>query len=267
MDISGLKVLIKGAGDLATGIGWRLRRCGFQIIMTELEQPTTVRRTVAWSNAVYEGSCVVEGIRGVLVFDAAGVFEELRNGNVPVIVDPAANIKREFRPDGLVDAVIAKKNTGTLITDASVVIGVGPGFTAGVDCHLTVETKRGHFLGRVIEQGSAAPNTGVPGEIGGYAAERLIRAAADGLFIPRTGIGDRVSKDQIVAVTGGCPVRAQMAGMVRGMLMEGLPVTKGMKCGDIDAECELSHCFTISDKARAVGGGVLEALLYSKNRK
>lgn len=255
-----MKILIKGAGDLATGIGWRLRRAGYQVLMTEIEVPTTVRWTVAFSRAVFEGEARVEG---VTARRAAGLSEAeaiLERGEIPVLVDEKADIRALWRPDVVVDAIIAKKNTGTALTDAGLVIGVGPGFTAGVDCHRVVETKRGHYLGRVIEEGSAIPNTGVPGNIGGYTVERIIRASADGRFVPAVSIGDRVEPGQIVAHCGGVPVKARIPGIVRGLLKAGVCVTKGMKAGDIDARCEKDHCFTISDKARSIGGGVLEAV-------
>lgn len=146
------------------------------------------------------------------------------------------------------------------MTDAPLVIGVGPGFTAGTDCHRVIETKRGHYLGRVIDKGSAIPNTGVPGNVGGYTVERLLRAADSGIFRPLAEIGDYVTEGQTVAFSGNVPVKAQISGIIRGLLQAGVPVTKGMKAGDIDARCERNHCFTISDKARAIGGGVLEAV-------
>lgn len=255
-----MKVLIKGAGDLATGIGWRLVRAGYRVWMTDLEIPTAVRRSVSFSRAVYEGEAEVEGIQAKLA-DSLKAGEQISSeGCIPVFVDPEAAILEAFKPDVLVDAIMAKKNLGTKITDASLVIGVGPGFTAGKDCHRVVETKRGHYLGRVIDSGSAIPNTGIPGNIGGYTVERIIRASGDGRFVPLTAIGDRVEAGQIVAMSGNMPVKARISGIVRGILQEGVPVTKGMKAGDIDARCERNHCFNISDKARAIGGGVLEAV-------
>ncbi|WP_343250428.1 selenium-dependent molybdenum cofactor biosynthesis protein YqeB [Diplocloster hominis] len=256
-----MKILIKGAGDLATGIAWRLKHCGFDICMTEIPVPTTVRRTVAFSRAVYEGEARVEGLLAVFAAGSEEAERIVKEGDISVLADPEAKIKETWQPDVVVDAILAKKNLGTQIDDAPLVIGVGPGFTAGEDCHLVVETKRGHYLGRVIERGSAIPNTGIPGEVAGYTAERLIRAEAGGLFQPAVSIGDTVTKGQVVAGSGGVPIRAQMSGMVRGMLQAGVLVTEGMKCGDIDARCEREYCFTISDKARAIGGGVLEAIL------
>ncbi len=255
-----MKILIKGAGDLATGIGWRLRRAGYEVIMTEIQTPTTVRRTVAFSRAVYEGEAVVEGICAVRCGTKGEAEAALKEGKIPVFMDERAEIRKELKPEVLVDGIIAKRNLGTKLTDAPFVIGVGPGFTAGKDCHAVIETKRGHFLGRVIREGGAIPNTGVPGNIGGYTTERIIRAAADGIFEPVVQIGDTVEKGQIVARSGGADILAQMPGIVRGMLQAGVSVVSGMKCGDIDARSEREHCYTISDKARAIGGGVLEAV-------
>lgn len=270
-----MKVLIKGAGDLATGIACRLRNSGYDILMTEIAVPTTVRRTVAFSRAVYEGRCVIEGIEGVLI-ENQDMQREIQTvqdaGKIAVIVDKDAKVAADYHPEVIVDAILAKKNLGTEITDAPLVIGVGPGFTAGEDVHAVIETKRGHDLGRVIYRGSAIPNTGIPGDIGGYTVERLIKAAAEGIFCPIASIGEQVEKGQAVAevetrtegMLQGNAVRiqsyAQMSGIVRGMLQVGVPVTKGMKVGDIDARCEISHCYSVSDKARAIGGGVLEAI-------
>lgn len=255
-----MRILIKGAGDLATGIASRLYRSGHQVLMTEIPVPLTVRRQVALSRAVYEGEAEVEDIKGVLVSDMAAARSVMEEGNIPVIVDEHAKIRTEYQPDILVDAILAKKNLGTAITDAPFVVGAGPGFTAGMDCHCVVETKRGHTLGDTIYGGSAIPNTGVPGNVGGYTTERLIRAAAKGKMEPKASIGDIVDHGQVVAVTGGKEVRAQMGGVIRGMLQADVEVWENLKIGDIDARCEVSHCFTISDKARAIGGGVLEAV-------
>lgn len=255
-----MKILIKGAGDLATGIASRLYHSGHQILMTEIEVPLTVRRMVALSRAVYEKEAPVEDMKGILVSSIIEAEAVLAAGDIPVIVDEKAEIAGEYHPDVIIDAILAKKNLGTKITDAPFVIGVGPGFTAGEDCHCVVETKRGHTLGSTIYAGSAIPNTGVPGNIGGYTTERLIRAAAPGEIVPLVSIGDVVEKGQAVAVTGGKEVYAQMSGIVRGMLQPGVTVSENLKIGDIDARCEIDHCFTISDKARSVGGGVLEAV-------
>ena len=260
-----MMVLIKGAGDLATGIAYRLKKSGFDIVMTEIHKPTTVRRTVAFSQAVFDNEIVIEGIKGVKVNNINEIYEEIREGNIPIIIDENAEIIKELSPDVVVDAIIAKQNLGTSIEDAPIVIGVGPGFEAKVDCHLVVETKRGHYLGKVIEEGSAIPNTGVPGNIGGYTKERIIRASSNGKIKPVVAIGDFVKKGDIVAYIDGVEVLSEIDGIVRGMLQEGIEVFKGMKSGDIDPRCEKDHCFTISDKARSIGGGVLEAIMYMSN--
>ena len=255
-------VLIKGAGDLATGTAVRLARAGFRVVMTDLARPTAVRRTVAFSQCLYDGTAAVEGLTARRAESPAEAETILAAGAIPVLADPAANILKELPFDAVVDAILAKRNLGTRITDAPIVLALGPGFTAGADCHGVIETQRGHDLGRLILSGSAAPNTGVPGNVGGYTVERLIRAPADGAFEPLAAIGDRVEAGAPVARVAGETVRAQISGVVRGMLPAGLAVTRGMKAGDIDPRCEVRHCFTVSDKARAIGGGVLEGLLY-----
>ena len=198
-----MKILIKGAGDLATGIASRLYGAGHQIMMTDIAVPLTVRRLVAFSRAVYEGEAVVEDMTARLAKNQEEADEIMEQGDIPVIVDPKAECIQWFQPDVIVDAILAKRNLGTKITDAPFVIGVGPGFTAGEDCNCVVETKRGHTLGNVIWDGSAIPNTGVPGNVGGYSIERLIKASADGVIEPKAVIGDLVRKGQIVAITGG----------------------------------------------------------------
>lgn len=255
------KIWIRGAGDLATGIALRLYRSGFDIIMSDIPVPTTVRRTVAFSPAVYTGETQVEGITGKLCENISMIDTVIESGCIPVIVDPSGEIMKEYKPDIIVDAIIAKTNIGTKITDADIVIGVGPGFNAGVDCHAVVETKRGHNLGRVIWSGSAYPNTGVPGNIGGYTVERIIRATADGVFSAKVNIGDFVKAGDLLAYCDETPVYANIDGIVRGLLQDGVKVKKGMKSGDVDPRAEKEYCFSVSDKASAIGGGVLEAIL------
>lgn len=254
-------VLIKGAGDLATGVACRLYRSGFSVAMTELAQPTAVRRTVSFSSAVAEGRATVEGVTAVLAHGTEEIPSLLAAGQIPILIDPEGKSVGLLRPCGVVDAIMAKKNTGTSLSDAPVVIALGPGFTAGRDCHYVIETKRGHDLGRVIREGSAIPNTGVPGEIGGYTKERLLQAPCEGIFSPACSIGDLVQAGQAVGFVGETPLTAAISGILRGILPAGTPVFPGMKAGDIDPRCKREHCFTISDKARALGGGVLEALL------
>ena len=259
-------ILVKGAGDLATGTAVRLYRAGFQVVMTDIAQPTAVRRTVAFSQCIYDGQTTVEGITARKAENRDQVRDILAAGEIPVLVDPQAAILAQLPFMVVVDAILAKKNLGTTISDAPIVLALGPGFTAGTDCHGVIETKRGHDLGRLILEGSAIPNTGVPGDVGGYTKERIIRSPADGPFEPVAQIGQQVNLGDVVAKVNGIPVTAQLTGIVRGMLPAGIPVTDGMKSGDIDPRCEVRHCFTVSDKARAIGGGVLEGILYFGRR-
>ena len=253
-------VLIRGAGDLATGIALRLHRAGLQVAMTDIEKPTAIRRTVCFSQAIVHGETVVEDVKAVRA-EYVQVPELLRAGVIPVLADPEGICIEKLKPDAVVDAILAKRNLGTKITDAPVVVGVGPGFTAGEDCHAVVETMRGHTLGRVIWEGSAIPNTGIPGLIGGFAGERVLRAPADGVFQPLLEIGAQVKMGDVAAEVDGVPMTCTLDGVLRGILAEGTSVFKGMKAGDIDPRCKVEHCYTASDKALAVGGGVLEAIL------
>jgi xanthine dehydrogenase accessory factor len=259
-------VVIKGGGDLATGIAHRLRKSGIYVVITELAQPTVIRRSIAFAQAVFTGEAAVEGITGRLV-KADEIWQTLAQGIIPVVIDPEGECIDRLRPWGVVDAIIAKTNTGTDEADAPVVIGVGPGFTAGLDVHAVVETARGHDLGRVYYEGAAQADTGIPGNIGGYTIERLIKAPVDGIFKGLKTIGDTVKAGEPVAEVNEMVVSAAIDGVLRGLLHDGLPVYQGMKIGDIDPRCRQEHCFTISDKARAIGGGVLEALLCLKGER
>lgn len=256
-------VVIKGAGDLATGIAYRLFRSGFSVVMTELAQPMVIRRTAAFAEAIFVGRTVVEGVVAIKT-ELTQVRAVIARGEIPVVVDPEGLILKELQPLAVVDAILAKKNVGTKIQDAPIVIGVGPGFTAGKDVHGIVESMRGHYLGRVITEGTAAPNTGIPGEIGGYTKERILRAPGPGIFTGVAKIGDQVTKGDIVAYVDEQPVVAQITGTLRGLLHDQLLVPAGLKIGDIDPRCIIEHCFSISDKARSIGGGVLEAILFLK---
>ena len=255
-------VLIRGAGDIATGIALRLHRSGLQVVMTDLPRPTAIRRTVCFSPAITDGETTVEGVRAVYAPDTAAAKKYLSQGEVPVLADPELACRDALHPDALVDAILAKRNLGTRMTDAPVVVGVGPGFTAGEDCHAVVETMRGHTLGRVIYRGSALPNTNIPGLIGGYAGERVLRAPANGIFTQLLDIGAEVKSGDIAGTVGGEPMRCTIDGVLRGILPSGTPVHKGMKSGDVDPRCQPEYCTTASDKALAVGGGVLEAILH-----
>lgn len=256
-----MRVVILGAGDLASGVALRLWRAGMDVVLLDVEKPTAIRRTVAFSEAIVHGEQTVEDVTARLA-TAETAEETLAAGMIPVLVDPEGRSIPTLRPDALVDAILAKRNLGTKITDAPVVIGVGPGFTAGVDCHAVVETMRGHTLGRVIYEGSALPNTNIPGLIGGYAGERVLRAPADGIFHQLLDIGAEVKAGDVAGEVNGLPMRCTIDGVVRGILPEGTPVHQGMKSGDVDPRCRPEYCTTASDKALAVGGGVLEAILH-----
>ncbi|MCP4538785.1 MAG: EF2563 family selenium-dependent molybdenum hydroxylase system protein [Chloroflexi bacterium] len=257
-----LFVAIKSGGDLGTGVAWRLHRCGFRVLMTETARPTVIRRTVAFASAVFENTITVDGITARLVNDDTGITDAWSAGDIPVLVDPKGAVIQRLRPDVVVDAILAKRNTGTNITDAPTVVALGPGFTVGTDCHAIVETKRGHNLGRVLLEGSAAPNTGVPGTVGGESAKRVLCAPIEGVFRTACAIGDSIQIGNVAAHVDDAPVRSQLNGVVRGLLYDGLKVHTGMKVGDVDPRGIVSHCFTISDKALSVGGGVVEAILY-----
>lgn len=258
-------VLVRGAGDLATGCAVRLSRSGFAVVMTELAEPTAVRRTVAFSEAAVAGTATVEGVVARRVDTAAAARRVVRAREVALLVDPDGRRAAGLAPDVLVDARMAKRNLGTRCRDAPIVIGLGPGFVAGQDVHAVIETNRGHALGAVILAGAAEPNTGVPGEIAGHGAERLLRAPATGRLRALREIGERVEVGDAVGEVEGEPVQARIGGVLRGFLRDGSAVRAGQKIGDVDPRAKREHCFTVSDKARAVAGGVLEAVLYFSN--
>jgi len=262
IDLSRILVVVKGGGDLGTGVAHRLHRVGMRVVVTELPRPHVIRRMVAFASAIYEGEIVVDGVKARRASSCEEARLLLRENVVPVVADPEARAVEELRPHVLVDATMAKRNIGTSMEDAPIVIGLGPGFVAGVDVHAVVETMRGHDLGRVIMRGSALPDTGVPGPILGYAEERVLRAPRAGRFRGLLCIGDRVETGQVVAEVEGEPICAEISGVLRGLLYDGLPVREGQKVGDVDPRGVRENCFTISDKARAVGGGVLEAILW-----
>jgi len=265
MSIENPIVLIKGGGEMASGIAHRLCRCHFRVCMTEISKPQAVRREVSFCEAVYEGEKTVEGITAKLVDSYDKLLELLDSGQIPIMVDFKAKIKEFLKPDVMVDAIMAKKNLGTKITDAPLVIALGPGFYAGKDAHLVVETNRGHNLGTIIEEGEAEENTGIPGEIASFSAERVFRAPRDGHISTIKEIGDYIETNDVVAIVEDLPVKAKIKGVIRGLLRSGSEVYKGMKTGDIDPRGIKEYCYTISDKARAVGGGVLEGILSHFN--
>lgn len=262
-----LRILIRGAGEMASGVAYRLHRCHFKICMLEIPKPLAVRREVAFSEAIYDGKKEVEGVQARLVHSHEEIASTWEREEIPILIDPEAEETIKFlAPDVLVDAIMAKKNLGTKIDQAPLVIGLGPGFVAGKDVHIVIETNRGHHLGRMILEGSAEPDTGIPGEIGGYTVERVLRTMKKGIFRPQRSIGDRVTKGTVVAVVDDYPVIAQINGVIRGLLREGVEARRGMKVGDIDPRGKREFCFTISEKSRAIGGGVLEAILYWYNK-
>jgi xanthine dehydrogenase accessory factor len=257
-------VLIKGAGDLASGVAYRLKRSGFPLIMMELPVPVMIRRAVSFGEAVYRGETIVEGIRACRIETVQEAQRLAQSEVIPVLVDSDASAVATVKPQVLVDAIMAKANTGTSINDAPLVAALGPGFTTGQDCHVVIETNRGHWLGRVIYQGQAEPDTGTPGKVKGYTVERVLRAPANGYVIALANIGDPIKQGQLIASVGSQEVRAPFDGVLRGLIHPNVQVTAGFKIGDLDPRGVAQHCFAISDKSLAIGGGVLEAILASE---
>lgn len=264
-------LIVRGAGDIATGVIHRLAKSGFQVLALESEYPSAIRRKVAFSEAVYEGSTQVEGMTAVLIGKDKTSEKESwetiwreaedawKDGKVPVLVDPKGISITKFHPDVVIDAILAKKNLGTNRDMAPLTIALGPGFEAGKDVDAVIETIRGHNLGRIIYQGCAMPNTGTPGVIAGYGKERVIRAEAEGKLRALADIGDLVSQGQVIATVEDTQITASLTGILRGIIRDGYPVTRGFKVADIDPrQSEYANCFTISDKARCIAGSVLE---------
>lgn len=258
-----LRVVVRGGGDLASGVIYRLVRAGFPVIVLELETPLLVRRTVAYGDAVFSSVRTVDGVTARLTAGSDEALAVLSAGDVPVLIDPAGASLAVLQPAVLVDARMEKRNLGTTLNDAPLVIALGPGFTAGVDCHAVIETNRGHNLGRVYWQGMAEPDTGEPGAMAGHTHSRVLRAPADGYVIAHAEIGDSIHKGQIIAEVAGQPVIAAFDGVLRGLIHPRVPVHAGMKIGDLDPRAVREHCFTISDKSLAVGGGALQAVMES----
>jgi len=260
-DASEIRICIKGGGDIGSGVAWRLYHCGFKVFVTETRRPMAVRRKVAFSEAVYDQSTVVEGVEGRLVQGSEEIPLVWEQHKIPVLVDPSCRSREMIEPHVVVDAILAKKNLGTTIHDAPLVIALGPGFEAGKDAHFVVETNRGHRLGRLLTAGSAEPDTGVPGPVLGITTDRVLRAPGDGLWKTDLGIGNLVKKGERIGSVSGISVNATVGGVLRGLIRPGIPVKKGLKIGDIDPRGNPDHCDTISEKALAVSGGILEAIL------
>ncbi len=266
MNGSRMRVAVRGGGDLGSGTAIRLWRCGFDVIVLETDRPMSVRRTVSFSEAVYDGRAAVEEARAILAESAEHAMQVLHAGHIPLLVDPAALSLSALRPHAVVDAIMAKRNCGTTRSMAGSVVCLGPGFSAGQDCHAVVETNRGPHLGRVIWSGTAEPNSGVPGPVGGVTTERVVRAPVNGTLATVKSIGDVVTKGELIANVDGRPVRSEMHGIIRGMLRDGFEVRPGMKIGDIDPRLDPLLCRLVSDKSLAIAGGVVEAICLASSR-
>ena len=265
-------VIVRGGGDIASGTIYKLHQCGFDVLVLEAEQPSAIRRNVAFGEAVYAGSQRVENLTCALAKDEVQAQTLLAQNGVAMLVDPTGACIPRLRPMAVVDGILAKRNLGTRMDMAPITIALGPGFEAGRDVHAVIETMRGHSLGRVIYSGCAAPNTGVPGMIGGYAAERVIHSPASGRLRGLKKITDTVRRGEVIAEIetrdGAVPVHASIDGLLRGLIRDGYPVTKGFKIADIDPRLdEYDNCFTISDKARCIAGGVVEAILHLRKEQ
>lgn len=261
-------IIVRGGGDIATGTIHKLHRSGFPVVILEIEKPSTIRRKVAFSEAMYEGEVMVEGVTCKRANHFKEITPILAEGKIPILQDETCEILDYVKPLALVDGILAKKNLGTRRDMAPITVGLGPGFLAGADVDVVIETQRGHDLGRILFEGYAAKNTGIPGIIGGYGKERVIHSPESGLIKNICQISDTVTKGEVIASIGETKVIATIDGIVRGIIRDGYPVTKGLKIADIDPRLEeKKNCFTISDKARCIGGSVLEAIMYLQRRK
>jgi xanthine dehydrogenase accessory factor len=260
-------IVIRGGGDIATATICRLHNCGFRLLVLETAQPSAIRRRVSLCEAIYDRQQTVEGVTAELIDVLDARHEVWNRNNVPVIIDPLCIQIKNLKPRVVIDAIIAKKNSGTHMGIAPYTIALGPGFHAGQDVHSVIETARGHHLGRVINSGPSLPNSGIPGEIQGFSRERVVHAPADGTLEINKDIGSKVQKGEIIARIGVTPVHSPLTGLVRGMIRDQFRVKQKMKIADIDPRInQPENCFTISDKARCISGGVLEALLTFMNR-
>jgi len=265
-ELNQLIVGIKGAGKMASAIAWSLYKANIRkIFMMEIPNPLAVRRAVSFCEAVHKGAAIVEGVEAKRVDDADGVQAAWNKKAIAVLVDPQWESIKKMAPQVVIDAILAKTNMGTATTDAPLVIGLGPGFTAPADVHMVIETNRGHHLGRIFTDGSAENNTGVPGNIGGYSEQRVLRAPVSGIFKTRHSITDLVKLGDVIGTVEDEKVYAGIDGVLRGLIRPGSRVGKGLKIGDIDPRKDKSYCYTISDKARAIGGSVLEGILRVYN--
>jgi len=259
-------VIVRGGGDIASGVVYRLYKSGYKIIVLEIAKPTSIRRKVSFSEAIYNKRVNIEGINGVLATEIHEISKIIEEGSIPIYIDEKGVAIEGFKPLAVVDSILAKVNLGTHREMAPITIGIGPGFEAGCDVDLVIESKRGHHLGKVIYEGKAEEDTGIPSETNGYRNERVLRSPADGVVKVFFEIGDYIKEGEKVCEVGNIEVTAQITGILRGMIKEGLTVYKGLKIGDIDPRGIKEYAFTISDKARAIGGGVLEGIRYLSSR-
>lgn len=260
-------IIVRGGGDIASGTINRLHNMGFRVLVLEISKPNFIRRKVCYGEAVYEGEFSLEGTVSKLACSLEEIYSIWEEKKIPVYIDPEMKILEKLSPDVIIDGILAKKNLGMSKELAPVTIGLGPGFEAGKNVHAVIETNRGHNLGRIIYEGKAAENTGIPGIIQGYGKERVIYASAEGILKTVHDIGDVVQKDEIIAYIGTEPVKASLTGLIRGMIRGGSFVKKGLKISDIDPrEDQLENCYTISDKARTISGGAAEAVFFLLNK-
>ena len=255
-------IVVRGGGDLASGVIHRLYRCGYKVLILESERPSAIRREVSFCEAVYDGEAFVEGVLSHKIEDVSECDKVWKLKEIPLLVDETGESISCLKPAAVIDGILAKRNLGTSREMAPLTIALGPGFTAGEDVDYVVETKRGHDLGRIIEEGEAFPNTGIPGIIAGAGKERVIHSPAAGVIRNQSKIADLVEKGQVIATVDGTPVYASLTGILRGIIRDGYQVDKGMKIADIDPRKEeKKNCNTISDKARCIAGSVVEILL------
>jgi len=260
-ELTKLVVLIRGGGEVASGVAHRLARAHFRVCMTEIPQPLAVSRGAAFSEAIYDGKKEVEGVVARHVTSAPGITKAWQQGEIPIIIDPEASIKSTLNPDALVDAIMAKRNLGTRLTDAPLVIGLGPGFKAGKDVHMVVETNNSQSLGKVILKGEAEKDTAVPIAIGGLTFERVLHSPKNGLFQSDKEIGDPVAAGEVMASVAGQPLKAKTGGIIRALMRRGAKVVKETKLGEIDPSGSKKACYTIRPKMSTIADGVLEAIL------
>lgn len=261
-------VIVRGGGDIATGTIQKLYRSGFKVIVLEIEKPSAIRRAVSFCEAIYEKEITIEECTAKLCINEEDIYKCWKENKIPIVVDPKGESIKKFKPTVVVDGILAKKNCGTNREMSPITIGLGPGFTTGVDVDVVIETMRGHNLGRLIFQGKPMENTGIPGIIGGVGKERVIYSQNSGTIRNICKIGDSVKKDQVIAKIDNCNVLASIDGVLRGIIRDGYRVNENFKIADIDPRKEeIKNCFTISDKARTIGGSVLEAILYLKNKR